>query len=90
MFSKDLLKGDRGGNGIHLRRGQNLHSYWDSRLGSGDSERFLNQLAETIQRRHPEPQELVLKPEQWVNESFALRQKVYAFTGTGTKNNRPS
>jgi hypothetical protein len=84
LFSRQFPQGDRGGNSIQLTNGLNLHRYWDSRLGSREDERFLNELATTIQRRYPKPLQLKLQPEQWVSETFALHDKVYAFTGTGT------
>lgn len=86
-FSKDFPQGDRGGNRVMLSDGQNLHSYWDSRFGSDDGLRFVVELAVAIQARSPIPQELKMDPEQWVNESFALRDKVYSFTGSGTTQN---
>lgn len=42
-FDRLRPNGDRGGNEIELRTG-NLHAYWDSRIGSGDTDRFLTQL----------------------------------------------
>ena len=75
--------GDRGGNGVLLKSG-NLHSYWDSRLGASETDRFLDQLAATILRRHPKSSSLEMKPERWAKEGFDLRNQVYGFTGDGT------
>jgi hypothetical protein len=75
--------GDRGGNGVAMKSG-NLHSYWDSRLRTSETDRFLNQLVATIQGRHRKPANLGMNPEQWAKESFELRDQVYGFTGDGT------
>lgn len=75
---------NRGGNLVMLKSG-NLHSYWDSRIGTGETDRFLNQSAATIQGRHPKPDRIDMSPETWVKESFELRRRVYGFTGIGTE-----
>jgi hypothetical protein len=53
-FTRSNAQGDRGGNLVRLRSG-NLHSYWDSRIGTSETDRFLNQLSATITQRHPRP-----------------------------------
>jgi hypothetical protein len=65
----------------------NLHSYWDSRIGTSETDRFLNELVATVQNRHPQPGRLEMTPEQWAKEGFELRNQVYGFTGSGTKEN---
>jgi len=71
---------------VRLPGNSNLHSYWDSRLGSGESDRFLAQLATTIQRRHPAPQRLDMDPTRWAQEGLGLKEEVYAFTGGSNTN----
>ena len=83
-FDRIRPDGDRGGNGVLLRSG-NLHSYWDSRVGSGDTDGFLIQLVTTIQNRHPKPPTLNMNIQQWALEGFDLRTQVYGFYGEGTK-----
>ena len=84
-FTQDFPRGDRGGNAVRLGGTSNLHSYWDSRLGTSQTERFLTQLVETIERRHPAPRQIDLNPTHWADESFKLKDQVYAFTGRGTR-----
>src|SRR5205814_136992 len=83
-FTEDFPRGDRGGNSVRLRGTSKLHSYWDSRLGMSQTDRFLAQLAETIERRHPAPRQIEMNPAHWAEESFKLKDQVYAFTGSGT------
>jgi len=83
-FDRLRPNGDRGGNGIELKS-ENLHSYWDSRIGTSQTDPFLNQLVITIQSRNPKPARLEMNPEQWAKEGFDLRSQVYGFTGNGTK-----
>ena len=61
-FDRIRPTGDRGGNEVDLKT-TDLHAYWDSRIGTGDTERFLNQLASTIQSRHPKPTTLDMELE---------------------------
>ena len=88
-FDRFRPAGDRGGNAVELRNGGNLHSYWDSRLGSGNAERFLTELAATLQSRYPKPPTLNMNVEQWALEGFELRTEVYAISGEGTSS-RPA
>lgn len=83
-FDRDHPNGDRGGNAIAMKSG-NLHSYWDSRVGTSETDRFLDQLTATIQSRHPRPSRLDMNPAQWAKEGFDLGNQVYGFTGTGTE-----
>jgi hypothetical protein len=83
-FDQLRPNGDRGGNAVLLNSG-NLHSYWDSRLGTSETDRFLGQLIETIQQRHSKPRSLDMNPEHWAREGFDLRNQVYGFTGDGTQ-----
>jgi hypothetical protein len=82
-FDRLYPSGDRGGNAIVLKSG-NLHSYWDSRLGTSVTDRFLDQLTKTIQQQHPKLGILDMNPERWAQEGFALRLQVYGFSGNGT------
>jgi len=82
-FDRLRPTGDRGGNAVELKSG-NLHSYWDSRLGSSETGQFLNQLVLTIQTRHPKAGSFNMDPEDWAREGFELRSQVYSFTGDGT------
>jgi hypothetical protein len=83
-FTQNFPKGDRGGNSVRLSGTSNLHSYWDSRLGTSQTDRFLEQLAKTIERRHLASRQVDMNPTHWANESFKLKDQVYAFTGRGT------
>src|SRR6188768_4181751 len=83
-FDRYRQDGDRGGNSVELLSG-NLHSYWDSRIGTSETDRFLDQLTATIQNRHPKPATLEMDPEKWAFEGFALRSEVYGFGGQGTE-----
>jgi hypothetical protein len=83
-FDRLRPNGDRGGNAITMKSG-NLHSYWDSRIGTSETDRFLNQLVATIQGRHPKPGTIGMNPDQWAREGFELRVHVYGFTGDGTE-----
>jgi len=69
---------------VELKSG-NLHSYWDSRLGSSETGQFVNQPALTIQSQHPKAGSLDMDPEHWAREDFELRSQVYSFTGDGTE-----
>jgi hypothetical protein len=82
-FDRLRPNGDRGGNAIAMKSG-NLHSYWDSRIGTSETDRFLNQLVATIQNRNPKPSRLEMSAQLWANEGFDLRTQVYGFTGDGT------
>ena len=86
-FSKEHPKGDLGGNTVRLKDGSNLHAYWDGRLGSSQTARFIDDLAATIEQQNPRPQKLDMDPRHWVDEGVALRQQVYSFTGAGTTQN---
>jgi hypothetical protein len=86
-FTKEYPESDRGGNNIRLMDGSNLHAYWDGRLGTADSDRFVDELAATIEQQNPRPRTLDMQPEHWVNEGFELRQQVYNFAGAGTVQN---
>lgn len=83
-FDRLRPSGDRGGNEIELKS-ENLHSYWDSRIGTSQTDQFLNQLVITIQSRNPKPARLDMNPEHWAKEGFDLRSQVYVFSGDGTK-----
>jgi len=85
-FDRLRPTGDRGGNSVELKSG-NLHSYWDSRIGTSETDRFLDQLVATIQSRHPKLATLDMDPEKWAFEGFALRSEVYGFSGAGTERN---
>ena len=87
MFDRYRPDGDRGGNQVGLNSG-NLHSYWDSHIGTGETDRYLNQLSVTIQQRHPKAELLDMNPEHWAKEGFELRGEVYGFGNTG-KNPNP-
>jgi hypothetical protein len=86
-FTKYQLEGDRGGNSVRTRTTQNLHSYWDSRIGTGESDQYLIEWARTIQRRHPRREPINSDPGAWVVQSFELRTQVYGFGGEGTEQN---
>jgi hypothetical protein len=87
-FDRYHPNGDRGGNAIEMKSCK-LHSYWDSRVGTGETDRFLNQLTATIQGRHPKPSRLDMNPERWAKEGYELRNQVYTFTGNGTGQSPP-
>ena len=52
-------------------------------MGTSQTDRFLAQLAETIERRHPAPRQIDTDLAHWADESFKLKDQVYAFTGRG-------
>jgi hypothetical protein len=86
-FTVDDPMGDRGGNGVRVKDGSNLHSYWDGRLGSDDTDSFIDELADTIARQNPLQSNLDMQPEHWITEGFDSRKQVYDFTGAGTRQN---
>jgi hypothetical protein len=86
-FTANDPKGDQGGNTVRLKDGSNLHSYWDGRLGDDNTDRFINELAATMEQQNPRPTTLDIQPEHWINEGFESRQQVYSFNGAGTREN---
>jgi S1/P1 Nuclease len=73
-------EGDRGGNGIKIKQGKNLHSYWDGLLGN---EQPLNDIkgraadilkSDTIKQAAEKAAEQ-LSVEKWVQESHDLARK---------------
>jgi hypothetical protein len=76
-------EGDRGGNGIKIKQGSNLHSYWDGLLGGdqpltalrGRAKEALDS-AENIRAAEKAIEKLSI--EDWVKESHALaKEQVY-------------
>jgi hypothetical protein len=86
-FTVDDPKGDRGGNDVRVKDGSNLHSYWDGRLGSDNTDDFIQELAATIEKQNPPQGSVDLQPEHWITEGFDSRWQVYHFTGDGTRQN---
>ena len=82
-FTRDLPKGDRGGNLFLLAGGSNLHGYWDGLAGrfsnvspDGNWRPQVQALSQEVLEEVP-PEVLAAKtleldPEIWVRESFAL------------------
>jgi len=50
-FTANDPKGDQGGNTVRIKDGSNLHSYWDGRLGNGNTDQLLN--AQSIEKQNP-------------------------------------
>ena len=48
-FTANDPKGDQGGNTVRIKDGSNLHSYWDGRLGNGNTDQLLN--AQSIEKQ---------------------------------------
>ena len=81
MYSARTMKGDQGGNLVAVRRGNGvvkLHSYWDGALGSGESLKFIREIAGELRREHlqdarkslPELAQAIT-PDAWIKESYA-------------------
>jgi hypothetical protein len=70
-------EGDRGGNGIKIKQGKNLHSFWDGLLGGDQTmnsirKRSADILADIELKDAAEKAVESLTPEQWVQESNEL------------------
>jgi hypothetical protein len=84
FFSRDLPNGDRGGNAIEMKNGDNLHSFWDGRLGRNTTDDFIDQTVATITVQNPKPGQISIDPAIWVQEGVDQRFFVYSFSGKGT------
>ena len=84
LFRQDLLNGDSGGNGIDMKGGGNLHTYWDGRVGGSLSDTFIEQTAATAAKRTLKPAQISIDPAIWVLDSVRQRFFVYSFIGEGT------
>jgi hypothetical protein len=73
-----------------MKDGSNLHSYWDGRFGNDNSDRFLEELVQTFHLQMQGVVRVDMNPEHWVNEGFALRQRVHAFSGAGAAQDDPA
>ena len=81
MYSARTMKGDQGGNLVAVRRGNGvvkLHSYWDGALGSGESLKFIREIAGELKRDHLQDARKNLPelarattPDAWIKESYA-------------------
>jgi hypothetical protein len=70
-------EGDRGGNGIHVEQGRNLHSFWDGLLGGNQSlteirKRTAEILGNEECKSAGEKAARQLAPESWIQESHQL------------------
>ncbi len=62
--------GDRGGNGIHTRGGDNLHSTWDGALRNQPFDDTLRRMNSAV--RSTRPNEISLEVDTWLQESREL------------------
>lgn len=71
LVSSTLFKtGDRGGNGIHIRDGDNLHSTWDGALRNQPFDDTLRRMNSTV--RSTRLNEISLDVDIWLQESREL------------------
>ena len=73
----NTFEGDRGGNGIKIKQGQNLHSFWDGLLGGNQSlTEIRKRTAEIVGndecKAAGEKAAGLLTPDIWVRESHQL------------------
>jgi hypothetical protein len=85
-YSKDLPKGDRGGNDVWVRpsaRGSmalNLHALWDGLGGNDPSPQYVDRVAAELAKEHPTTATPDTHPETWVVEGFYnARSVAYTF-----------
>ena len=69
-------EGDRGGNLLTLS-GTNLHSFWDSLLGTNTARSAVKRQGTTIMNQFPQQGQAETSPQAWAEESFGLRDQVY-------------
>jgi hypothetical protein len=82
-FSRDYLKGDRGGNLFMVKFHNvvtNLHSFWDERLGGYMEQRLIEAVTEKVVEKHPraslEKELAVTAFTEWAAESYKLAYDV--------------
>jgi hypothetical protein len=74
---------DRGGNTCFVSTGRNLHSVWDSLLGTATEQGAVARLAVSLEDQHPMPRNIDSKPATWVSEGVAAAvSHVYNFSGS--------
>jgi hypothetical protein len=74
-YSRDLPKGDRGGNDVFVVPGPQLHAFWDGLGGNDPSPAYVNRttaslLSEDKAKKHTLP--LQTDPERWAAEGFNI------------------
>jgi hypothetical protein len=72
---------------VRIKDGSKLHGYWGRTAWDDNTDRFIEQLAGTIEQQNPRPATLDMQPDHWINEGFETRQQVYSFTGAGATQN---
>jgi hypothetical protein len=77
---------DRGGNTCFVEGAKNLHSLWDSMLGTATDERSVARLAASLEEQYPMPNTVDRNPIAWVREGVAAATShVYNFPGACTE-----
>jgi hypothetical protein len=73
LFSERFPKGDRGGNSVKLRKGDNLHSVWDNLLGRAHKPNDVKrEVAQLQQRKELWKVDTTGDVKDWVDESNDL------------------
>ncbi len=90
-FTRDDPNGDRGGNGVEVDPGRNLHSYWDGLAGfDPSSAAYVDRYAERLRDSQGASPRGPIDPVVWAQQGAEIaKKKVYVFGANSGRGDRP-